>query len=83
MIQALVFHGRTMRLYESWRIPRLPMNVPRAGVAMISPRGVTRFCLGTCFGLLRRFSLLETMQQLSRDRPFIELHSSQLKKPSG
>src|SRR5579863_6436376 len=27
-------------------MPRLPVNIPRSGVAMISPDGVTRFCSG-------------------------------------
>src|ERR1700738_1565787 len=27
-------------------MPRLPMNVPRCGIATISPNGVTRFCRG-------------------------------------
>src|ERR1700733_10741573 len=34
-----------MRPSESCSTPRFPMNVPRSGVAMISPVGVTRFCL--------------------------------------
>ena len=34
----------TICLFSSCRIPRLPMMVPRAVVAMISPVGVTRFC---------------------------------------
>src|ERR1700722_2814598 len=28
----------------SWIMPRLPVNVPRWGIATISPKGVTRFC---------------------------------------
>jgi hypothetical protein len=27
----------------SWMMPRLPVNMPRCGVAMMSPVGVTRF----------------------------------------
>src|ERR1700722_18704383 len=27
-------------------MPRLPVNIPRCGVAMMSPVGVTRFCSG-------------------------------------
>ena len=30
----------------SWMMPRLPVNIPRCGVAMMSPVGVTRFCSG-------------------------------------
>ena len=30
----------------SWMMPRLPVNRPRCGVAMMSPVGVTRFCRG-------------------------------------
>ena len=30
----------------SWMMPRLPVNRPRCGVAMMSPVGVTRFCSG-------------------------------------
>src|SRR6185437_15207693 len=30
----------------SWMMPRLPVNRPRCGVAMISPVGMTRFCRG-------------------------------------
>jgi len=30
----------------SWMMPRLPVNRPRCGVAMMSPDGVTRFCSG-------------------------------------
>src|SRR5687768_9845072 len=29
-------------------MPRLPMNIPRWGIATISPKGVTRFCSGMC-----------------------------------
>src|SRR4051812_32020612 len=42
----LTCHARLTRPSASWRTPRLPMKVPRSGVAMISPNGVTRFCLG-------------------------------------
>jgi hypothetical protein len=27
-------------------MPRLPVNIPRWAVAMMSPEGVTRFCRG-------------------------------------
>jgi hypothetical protein len=27
-------------------MPRLPVNIPRCGVAIMSPVGVTRFCSG-------------------------------------
>src|SRR6476646_4042252 len=27
-------------------IPRLPVNIPRCGIATMSPNGVTRFCKG-------------------------------------
>src|SRR6202140_3246432 len=30
-------------------MPRLPVNRPRCGVAMMSPDGVTRFCSGICY----------------------------------
>src|ERR1700694_5315245 len=30
-------------------MPRLPVNMPRCGVAMMSPCGVTRFCSGMVF----------------------------------
>jgi hypothetical protein len=30
----------------SWMMPRLPVNIPRCAVAMMSPVGVTRFCSG-------------------------------------
>src|SRR5581483_7672120 len=36
----------------SWMMPRLPTNIPRSGVAMMSPDGVTRFCRGMLFLLL-------------------------------
>src|ERR1700722_11255415 len=28
----------------SWIMPRFPVNIPRCGIATISPKGVTRFC---------------------------------------
>src|SRR4029079_16405544 len=31
-----------------WMMPRLPVNRPRCGSAMMSPEGVTRFCSGIC-----------------------------------
>src|SRR5258708_8781756 len=33
-------------------MPRLPVNIPRCGVAMMSPVGVTRFCSGILVLLL-------------------------------
>src|SRR6185312_7128269 len=51
--QTQVIHaGDDQRLFSSvfvagaWMMPRLPVNVPRCGVAMMSPVGVTRFCRG-------------------------------------
>ena len=35
-----------MRPDSSCNLPRLPMTVPRSGTATISPKAVTRFCLG-------------------------------------
>jgi hypothetical protein len=35
---------RRVRVAGSWMMPRLPVNRPRSGIAMISPNGVTRFC---------------------------------------
>src|SRR5262245_31668624 len=42
----LTCQARWIRPASSCRTPRLPMKVPRSGVAMISPKGVTRFGLG-------------------------------------
>src|SRR5262249_4966119 len=39
-------HARLMQPWASCKTPRLPMKVPRSGMATISPDGVTRFCLG-------------------------------------
>src|SRR5881409_1503315 len=46
-IQRRLANGRTIRWVVSWRQPpRLPISVPRSGVAISSPNGVTRFCRG-------------------------------------
>ena len=53
-IQAFVAQRRdnSVRVRGSWMMPRLPVNMPRWGMATISPKGVTRFCNGTvCFSL--------------------------------
>src|SRR4051794_17511943 len=44
--QRLTCQGLRMRPWASWSLPRLPIIVPRSATAMISPKGVTRFCLG-------------------------------------
>lgn len=45
---ALLAHRRFVNRRPSgaWMIPRLPVNIPRAGVATISPKGEIRFCSG-------------------------------------
>jgi hypothetical protein len=50
MIHALLVQRRerSVRVPESWMMPRLPVNVPRAEVATISPNGVTLFRRAIC-----------------------------------
>ena len=52
--QALLAQRRfnSVRVAGSWMIPRLPVNMPRCGIATMSPNGVTRFCNGIGFSLL-------------------------------
>ena len=45
-IHRLQAKARRMCWWLSCRQPRLPMRVPRDGVAISSPNGVTRFCRG-------------------------------------
>ena len=35
-----------VRVAGSWMMPRLPVKMPRCGMATMSPNGVTRFCNG-------------------------------------
>jgi hypothetical protein len=58
MIQRLLACDRTRRPASSCKMPRLPIQLPRNGVATICPVGVTRFGRGlmaaTVSGILMR-----------------------------
>src|SRR5579871_2553206 len=49
-IQRRTCQSRTMLRSASWRTPRLPISVPRPGMARISPSGETRFLSGIRLG---------------------------------
>src|SRR5207248_2326989 len=63
MIQRLTANARRIRCCASCRQPRLPMSVPRAGVAISSPNGVTRFWSGIRLSARRQGSALEGLQE--------------------
>ena len=52
----------------SWMMPRLPVNRPRCGVAMMSPDGVTRFCSGILTARIGQDRHCEERQR--RSNPF-------------
>ena len=64
----------------SWMMPRLPVNRPRCGSAMMSPSGVTRFCSGTS-AVLGREPHAEPEQDGDRHVPEQEAVGDQADEP--